>query len=287
MSWDQFRLTRLTLPAKLLITLLLAVIGPGYLFGTANIFFNHEMADGEPGLTVDDLRRHFHGLEKTITPEAKVTVNSKMLEEVRPGGSMREYLEPGGEPAIRGLIQWLENGAKEAEFATGGLVESGDPSAKEVIAAQCVECHHAAGGDMEDLPFAQDDESEPEYELVMTAATPDFQVDETGPQTVQLAPISTRKLVHVTHAHILTIPVFTFIVGALFLMTGLGPRLKLVIGPLPMLAALLDIGGWWAARYFEPFVFVIAGAGALFGAMYALQILCILGSMWLGRTSSE
>ena len=84
-----------------------------------------------------------------------------------------------------------------------------------------------------------------------------------------------------------TIPVFTFITGALFLMTGLGSTVKLVIGPLPMLAVLLDIGGWWAARVFEPFIYIIAGAGGLFGLFYAVQILCVLGSMWFGRTGGE
>jgi len=37
------------------------------------------------------------------------------------------------------------------------------------------------------------------------------------------------------------------------------------------------------ARYVEPFIYVIGAAGALFGAAYALQVLCILGSLWLGK----
>ena len=86
MNWDALRLARLSLPAKLLITLLLLIIGPGYLFGTANIYFKHQNADGEPGLTVDDLRAAFHGMTKTFQPEDKVIVNSTMLKQVRPGG---------------------------------------------------------------------------------------------------------------------------------------------------------------------------------------------------------
>ena len=88
MSWDSLRLARLDLPAKLLITLFLAVVGPGYLFGTANILLKHQDADLEPGLSLDDLRRKFHGMEKTVTPDAKITVHSKMLEQVLPGGPM-------------------------------------------------------------------------------------------------------------------------------------------------------------------------------------------------------
>ena len=45
MQDDAPRLARLTPPAKLLLTLFLLIVGPGYLFGTANIFFQHQGAD--------------------------------------------------------------------------------------------------------------------------------------------------------------------------------------------------------------------------------------------------
>jgi hypothetical protein len=287
MSWESLRLSRLSLPAKLLVTLFLGVVGPGYLFGTANIMFQHQDADLEPGLTVDDLRRTFHGMEKTITPDAEVTVNSLMLEQVRPDGEMREYLEDGGEPAVRSLMAWLKDGAEEEAFTSPDVPQAGDPSPVEVIKSNCVECHHADGGDMEDLPFAASDEAEPEYTLVMEAAEPDFTTHESGPQTVVLAPTSVKKLIHITHAHVLAIPVFTLLVGALFLMTGFGDKVKLILAPLPMLAVLLDIGSWWLARFVEPLIYVIAASGAIFGAAYALQILAILASMWLGIGDSR
>ncbi len=114
-------------------------------------------------------------------------------------------------------------------------------------------------------------------------ATPEFTQLQAGPQQLKLAPQGIKKLVLITHAHVLSIPVFTLIVGALFLMTGCSATWKLIVGPLPMLATLLDISSWWLARPFEPFIYVIAASGAIFGTAYALQILCILGSMWLGR----
>jgi hypothetical protein len=184
---------------------------------------------------------------------------------------------------VRGLITWLENAAPEAEFARPGMAEPGDPSAQQIIKAHCVECHNADGGDMEEIPYAATTDGEPEYKLVMVTAKPKITVQESGLQTVEIKPTSQSKLVHITHIHILTMPIFTFVVGVLFLMTGIPQGLKLLVGPLPMLAVLLDISGWWIARYFEPFIFVIAAAGGLFGATYALQILCILGSMWLGK----
>jgi hypothetical protein len=284
MQDDAPRLARLTPPAKLLLTLFLLIVGPGYLFGTANIFFQHQGADLEPGLTVDDLRRTFHGMEKRVAADAKTSVNSTMLEQVRPGGDMREYLEEGGEPAVRGLLTWLEDGAKEASFSQAGLAQAGDPAAREILAAHCITCHNADGGEMEDVPFAATAEGQPTYALVMEVAKPEYEQTGSEPQTLVLAPTGRKELVHITHVHILTVPVFTLIVGVLFLMTGLGARAKLLIAPLPMLAVLLDISSWWIARFAEPFIFVIAASGAVFGAAYGLQIVCVLGSMWFGRS---
>ena len=223
-------------------------------------------------------------MEKVVTPDAEITVNSVMLEQVRPGGDMREHLEPGGEQAVRGLIAWLEGGAEREAFAKAGLAAPNDPSAAAVLAAHCIECHNADGGDMEDVPFAATDQAEPKYALVLDASKPEFTRHEFGPKTLELRPTSVKRLVLVTHAHILTIPVFVLLVGALFLMTGFSPTVKLLIVPVPMLAVLLDVGAWWLARFCEPFIYVIAASGAVFGAAFGLQILGALCSMWFGRT---
>ncbi len=287
MSWDNFRLAQLSTPAKMMITLFLALVGTGYLVATANIYLQHENADLEPGLTPDDLKRNFHGIEKVITPDAKVTVNSTMLEQVREGGDMREHLDPGGEPAVRALISWLEKSASEADFATPALYETGDPSAQQVITDQCVECHNSDGGEMEDLPFAAAMDGEAEFTQMAEVVARDETREETGPQKIVLPPKSIKNLVLVTHQHILSIPVFTLIVGVMFLMTGFSPVIKWILVPLPMLAVLGDIGGWWLARYFEPGIFVIAASGAVFGATFGLQILGVFGSMWFGHRTSE
>lgn len=284
MSSDALRLARLSLPAKLLVTLFVLLVGPGYLVATANIYLQHQEADGEPGLGLQDLKRKFHGIKKIIPPEAKIEVNSTMLEQVRPDGDMREHLDKGGDPAVRGLIAWLEEKqADEKLFATAGLAQEGDPSAKEVLTQCCIECHNADGGDAEDYAFAETAEAEPDVLLVMDYAAPDITKTEIGPQEIELKPTSTKKLVLITHQHVLSIPVFTLLVGTLFLMTGFGNAVKLLLGPLPMLAVMCDIGSWWLARVAEPFIYVIAAAGAVFGASYGLQIFLILCSTWCGR----
>jgi len=282
---SSFRLAKLPLSAKLLITLFLLIVGPGYLFGTTNIMLKHQDADGEPGLTINDLRATFHGMTKIFKPEDKITVSSEMLTQVQPDGAMREHLDEGGEEAVRGLITWLEREATEAEFTKEGLAQEGAPSAQDIITAHCVECHNSDGGEMEDTPFAKTADEKAQFALVDVVSSPEITKEKSGQITKEFKPTTISRLVHITHVHILSMPVFTFLVGCLFLMTGLPEKLKLLIGPLPMLAVMLDIGGWWAARWVEPFIYVIAAAGGLFGSMYAMQILCILGSLWMGKKS--
>ena len=188
---------------------------------------------------------------------------------------------------MRGLSAWLEAGAKEADFDTGGLAEAGDPSAKAIIATHCIECHHADGGESEDIPYAASDSAEPEYSLVLEMAAPEFERHESGPQRLALAPTGVKQLVHITHVHVLSMPVFTLAVGCLFLLTGFSPSVKLLLVPLPLFAVILEISSWWLARVAEPFIYVIAASGAIFGIAFALQILGILGSMWLGQGDEQ
>jgi len=279
MSWDSLRLARLSVASKLLITLFLLIVGPGYLFGTANIYFKNKDADGDPEMTLDDLKATFYGLE-VKADDTRIVNPSPMLTQVLPGGDMREYLEEDG-PATEGLIAWLKAEAKEEDFDTPGLGAEGNWSAKQAIATYCVVCHNSDGGEGEEYPFAETEDAEPDYDLVFVSAEPPVDIQEGEVRTIK--PKSERRLVHITHAHILAIPVFTLLVGALFMMTGFGPTVKFLLGPLPMLAVLADIGSWWLARYSEPFIYVIAAAGAVFGLAYALQILGILCSMWCGR----
>lgn len=285
MSASNWRLANLPLSAKIMLTAFLALLGCGYFFAIGNIYEKHHEADLEPGLTIDDLRRTYHGLEKTVTEENQTRLPSTMERVVAPGGIMRMYLELGGEPAVRALTTWLDRGSPEADFATPGAYHEGDPSVQMVIANQCVECHNPEG-DMYDVPYAPTPDAEPTYELVAAKAAPVLGPIETEANVMQLAPTGRAELIHITHAHILSMPVFTLCVGVLFLLTGLPDKFKLLVGPLPMVALCLDIGSWWLARPFEPAIHLIAAAGAIFGITYGIQILCAFASLWFGRRTA-
>jgi hypothetical protein len=280
---SKFHLAALPLGVKVTLTAFLVLIGAGYLTALANIYLHHQEADLEPGLGPDDLIRVYHGLEKVVTSETRVEAQPEMLVRVSPGGDMRKYLEKGGEESIRTLIYWLENGALEADFTREGLVEPLDPSPQDVIAETCVRCHHAAGGEKSDVPYAENRDALPTYALVSVQAVAPAPTVDAASKTMYLPPMSVPELVQVTHVHIFSIPAFTLFVAALFFLTGVSGRLKGIVGPLPMLAICLDIGGWWLARPFEPATQMIAVGGALFGTTLAVQIVCVLGSLWLGR----
>ncbi len=277
------RLSGLSLPAKLTLTAFVLLIAAGYLAAFIKINVWHHDADGVPGMSLDDIRAIYHGMDRTVTTQVQPV--SHMLREVSPGGSMRKHLLKGGDPAERALTEWLKQGSQQPSFDRAGVPQPGDPSPVQVIAAHCIKCHNTADGEEEDLPYADSATSAPRYDLVAQMALPKGTA-QSNTSTLHIEPMSVRELLHVTHAHMLAIPMFTLAIATLFLLTGLGAGFKLVIAPLPMLACCVDFSCWWLARSFEPAIYGIAAAGAAFGTGLALQMLCILGSMWFGRKAT-
>lgn len=280
------RLADLPLPAKLLLTFFLLLVGAGYLMALLNIYEQHHDADLDPRLTIDDIRRVYHGMHKVVTEETRLSTPAPMLKVVSPGGKMRKNIEKGGEPAVRALISWLKDDASVSTFAVPAVYHRGDPSVQDVLFKLCIRCHNLQG-DKSDVPYAVNDASPPEYAMVAKFAAPALGPTTQQERTIYLAPKDVADLVLTSHLHILAIPLFTLIVGSLFLFTGLPPKVRLVVGPLPMLAVCCDVASWWLARPFEPFIYVIAAAGAVFGAAFGLQVLCVAGSLWFGRRSTE
>lgn len=278
------RLAALPVGAKVMLTAFLALLGTGYLVALGNIYYQHNEADLKPGMTLDDLRRAYHGLEVSQTTEHRERIPSEMEERVSPGGDMRRFLEKGGPAAVDTLMGWLEDGSPEAQFAEAAYVPGG-PTPQQVITDQCVLCHNPEG-DMYDVPYAESEDEPAQFQLVVARASPDFGPTQTETTTRTLAPPSVAELMHITHAHILSMPIFTLCVGVLFFLSGLPKWLTYTIGPIPMLALCGDIAGWWLARPYEPAIFLIAVAGAVFGASYGFQILATFGALWFGRRSA-
>jgi len=269
------------------LTAFLAMVGVGYMVAVINIYAHHQDADLEPGLSLDDLRRAYHGIDKVTSAEHSLQRPSVMEKMVRPGGGMRKYLEKGGEPAVRAMMCWLESGATQADFTKTGKHQPGDPSAQQILGSLCIRCHNATDGEARGVAYAESASAEPEYERLVAFVAPRAGLTEQGTHVVHLAPAEKEELIQVTHAHILAIPVFTLIVSGLFFLTGLSPALKQYVAPAPMIALCCDFASWWLARLYEPFVYVIVAAGAVYGICLGFQIVAVLAALWSGQRTQS
>jgi hypothetical protein len=117
------RLRHLPLPLKLLTSIFLIVLGIGYLISMINLFLTYNLTDGEPGLTVNDLKRAFYGDRNNTRLAAKID-----------GGSMEQYLPVPGEKEM--ILSWIQDGAHSDEFEDRVLP---------ILIRNCVRCHSIGG----------------------------------------------------------------------------------------------------------------------------------------------
>lgn len=121
MKESNIELSKLRLSQKVLYTGYLLVIGIGILMAMVQILLTHGMADGEFGVSVDDIVYSYHGNR-----------NSSKLE-VKLNGSMKDNASDKDRTI---LIKWAREGAKQKEWKM----------VKPVFEANCIECHSAMPG---------------------------------------------------------------------------------------------------------------------------------------------
>jgi hypothetical protein len=164
-------------------------------------------------------------------------------------GSMADKLSPAERDQI---LQWIHAGAKAEDY----------PKVEPVLAKNCGTCHSAQSG----LPIPP----LTTYEDVQKIATPD-----TGSSLLQLARVS--------HIHLFGISIIFLLTGAIFSLSATPTWFRVSVVVIPYLAIIMDIGSWWATKYFNPvFAYVVLMGGALMGIAMACQILVSLWDMWIG-----
>ena len=115
LTWSN--LADLALPVKALFTGYLLVIGLGLLMSGVQIMLTHGMADGKPGLSLDDIVYSYYGNREGSKLEAKLN------------GSMKENAPPEAKLV---MIKWARAGAPESEW---------EPKIKPITDQYCVACH--------------------------------------------------------------------------------------------------------------------------------------------------
>ncbi len=115
-------LNSISLPLKALFTGYLLVIGVGLLMAGAQIMLTHGMADGKPGLSIDDIVYSYYGHRNNSKLESKLN------------GSMKDKAP---ENVRFQLIEWARKGAKAKDW---------EPSIKGITQQYCVKCHSVVPG---------------------------------------------------------------------------------------------------------------------------------------------
>jgi len=108
---------------KALFTGYLVVVAIGYMMALVQIQFTHGMADGEFGLSVDDIVYSYYGKRSSSVLESKLT------------GSM-QVMAPDEDRAK--IINWVHQGADEQAFVDTGI--------RQIMDNRCIMCHSAESG---------------------------------------------------------------------------------------------------------------------------------------------
>ncbi len=263
------QLPRLPVAVRVMLTAFLAIIGFGYLTAVANIFYRHERADGKPGLSLDDIRAVYGGVASK-DGKAPAAV-SRMLTMIR--GEMRQYVSSESDFTV--LEEWLKAGGAEADLDKGEKRKT----PRRVIIRDCLRCHATSTETdiSKKAPFGPDEFT---VDYAKIAGLVGSKREDRGGIAFSPPQYTIPRLVLISHQHMLTIPMFTLVVGLLFMMTRLPWGWRTVLTPLPMFALVIDFTGWWLARLGDGFIYFIAAGGAIFGLAFGAQILSVAWDMW-------
>src|SRR5881409_1360035 len=120
---NSLRLSQLPRVVRLVLTYSILVLAAGYLIALFNLYVTYSLTDGQPGLTVSDLKRAFYGNRDNTRLAAKIH-----------GGSMEQFLpRPGDKEKI---LSWIQDGASKEKY---------EAVTKPIFMQNCVRCHSPEG----------------------------------------------------------------------------------------------------------------------------------------------
>ncbi|MCA8975793.1 MAG: hypothetical protein KDC98_13810 [Planctomycetes bacterium] len=215
--------------------------------GAAHLVLHHENRDARPGLTIDDVRGAYHGIQ-TQAPLLRA------LDRGHP-----EDLPPAAKQA---LSEWLHGEQLDLGFDDE---RRGELAPALIFDRHCLSCHsrQATEGDGigKKIPL--------EYWDDVRGLAISRDVEPTGTPIVLAS----------AHTHALAMGSLTVITLLLALGTRFSRRL---LSPLAMgsgLGLLLDLGAWLPARTFESLVYVLVAGGGMWLACTTLLLLFVLADL--------
>ena len=118
---NKMKISHQDIALKSLFTGYLMVVAIGYLMAILQIHFTHGLADGEVGLSVDDIVYSYYGKRSGSVIEAKLK------------GSMKNTTSEENRLKI---INWIHKGADEKDFFDTGI--------RQIMNESCIQCHSTA-----------------------------------------------------------------------------------------------------------------------------------------------
>ena len=231
-------LRTLVLPLKVLASVFLLTIGVAYLFALAYLY----LMDVEPHT------KHGMGLVTAVIMKYYGQRDTTKLEAAL-RGPMAEYVSDAQRKV---LVQWIRQGAGEAEFA----------KVQPTLTQACAECHSASSGT--GLPT-----------LTSYAEVARYTEVDLGQ--------SIKSLVRVSHIHLFGMSFIFMFTSLIFVFSDMPSSVRAMLVVIPFLAIWLDIGSWWFTKHDPLFAYIVIGGGVLMGLSLALQIGISLYEMWWAR----
>jgi hypothetical protein len=248
-------------PTRVLVTAVLAVLTAGFVVSELYVADTLRRAGGGLGLRAVTLT--YHGDPTSSVLEHKAT------------GSMRRYfsafedaqqLTDDERADLERVVAWAKAGAPEAEYwDLAARRKAPGPILTIFTRRGCLECHSPLAtvvGNKRDSPLDT-------YADARRQAQPERGME-------------TRRLLLLSHVHLLGLGVVFLLTGAAAVATSCAPRVRAsaaVVGPL---GALLTIGGWWLTRAYGLLGAPLVLLGALLMALgFCASLTLALVEMWV------
>ena len=227
--------------------------------GTAasGIYLNmhHGDRDQRDGLTVNDVRAHYHGV---VSP-------SVLIESLDSGHPERLA---DRERSI--LLEWLRGDAAQLSLEYDNL-DRGEDAPAEILFRACADCHSRSADGEDAYPELPLDYWDDVYSL---AASTDIR------------PVDTEILAASTHTHALGMASMGLVMALLMFFTTM-PRV--IVSPVIAVTGvglIADIGGWWLTRIDDTFAWMVVIGGVGFSAGMTVMSLLILIELCLPKPVS-
>lgn len=241
----------LTVPARIGLTCLVLVILGGLVASAAHMAEHLGKRDEQPGLSLDDIVGHYHG----------VNIRAPLI-------TALERNHPKDLPAEDAtlLMTWLTGNRIGQDYDN---LDLGDAAPAEIIDRDCLSCH---------ARNATKDDGSPH--IGATIPLEYWDDIEKLAYSRQINPVPTGVMLASAHTHALSLAMLVILVGGLAVMTRwprpLSHSLVMVAG----VGLLVDLGSWWLARYSVGFVYAIIVGGGVFAAATGLMLVLVLIDLW-------